>query len=78
MPTVFIEGRYRYYFFSREETRPHIHVASADGEAKIWLEPQIEVAKAINLSDKEVKRILNTIKRRKEEIDACWVKHFSQ
>ena len=35
MPTVFKEGEYRFYFFSREETRKHIHVSSANGEAKI-------------------------------------------
>ena len=35
MPTVFREGEFRFYFFSREETRKHIHVSSANGEAKI-------------------------------------------
>ena len=50
MPTVFVEGPYRFYFFSREETRKHVHVASSDGEVKIWLEPEISLAKVINLS----------------------------
>jgi len=35
---------YRFYFFSREEARPHVHVQHATGEAKLWLEPIIEVA----------------------------------
>ena len=43
MPTVFIEGPYRFYFFSREETRKHIHVISSEGELKIWLEPEISI-----------------------------------
>ncbi|MGD9164083.1 MAG: DUF4160 domain-containing protein [Chromatiales bacterium] len=44
-PTVFKEKGYRFFFFSREEERPHVHVISADGEAKFWLEPDIEIAK---------------------------------
>ena len=76
MPTVFIVGRYRFYFFSREEERRHIHIASPDGEAKIWLEPEISIAKVINLNSREVADILTTVKNRKEEINAEWDKHF--
>lgn len=43
-PTVFKEKGFRFFFLSREETRMHIHVQSGDGEAKYWLEPQIELA----------------------------------
>jgi hypothetical protein len=32
-PTVFREGPFRFFFFSREEERLHIHVQSDDGEA---------------------------------------------
>ena len=38
-PTVFRYRSYRFYFFSREELRMHVHVFSPDGEAKFWLEP---------------------------------------
>jgi len=76
LPTVFIEGPYRFYFFSREETRKHVHVASSDGEVKIWLEPEISVAKVVNLSNTEVNTILEIVKKRKEDIDADWNKHF--
>ncbi len=76
MPTVFIDGPFRYYFFSREETRRHIHVSSSEGEMKVWLEPKIEVAKVVNLSQQEVTKILNTVEERKEQIDEFWNKHF--
>jgi hypothetical protein len=33
-PTVFHWKGYRFFFFSREETRPHVHVSCSDGEAK--------------------------------------------
>ena len=78
MPTVFIDGKYRYYFFSREETRRHVHVSSSDGEMKVWLEPDISIAKVVNLSPHEVADIMETINRRKEEINAEWTKHFEQ
>lgn len=77
MPTVFIEGPYRFYFFSREETRRHIHISSSEGEMKVWLEPEIEIAKNINFSQSQVTKILNTIKDRQEEINDFWNKHFS-
>ena len=78
MPTVFIDGKYRYYFFSREEKRRHIHVSSSDGEMKVWLEPEISIAKVVNFDNHEVSDILATIDRRKEEINAEWTKHFEQ
>ena len=77
MPTVFIEGSYRFYFFSREESRKHIHVSCPDGEVKFWIEPKIEVAKVINLSDSEVAKIQKTIENRLEEINESWNKHFA-
>ncbi len=40
-PTVFRERGYRFFFFSKEETRRHVHVISGEGEAKYWLEPTI-------------------------------------
>ena len=77
MPTIFVQGQYRFYFFSREESRRHVHVSQSDGEVKVWLEPEISVAKVINLSEKEVNKILEIVKSRKEEIDEFWKKHFS-
>lgn len=64
------------FIFSREETRKHVHVASSDGEVKIWLEPEISVAKVINLPNSEVNTILEIVQKRKEDIDADWNKHF--
>lgn len=78
MPTVFIDGQYRFYFFSREEERRHIHVSSSDGEVKIWLEPEIEAAKVINLTTEQVNSILKVVKKHEEEINDSWNKHFGK
>jgi hypothetical protein len=54
-PTVFREGPFRFFFFSREEQRLHIHVQSPDGEAKFWIEPKIELARSHGLSDHDLR-----------------------
>jgi hypothetical protein len=38
MPTVLRVGPYRFHFYSDEgQEPPHIHVRTADGECKFWL-----------------------------------------
>jgi len=75
-PTVFRQDGYRFFFFSREEPRMHIHVYCADGEAKFWLEPQIELAKNYGLSRKQLREIEKVIEERYEEIKNAWKKIF--
>lgn len=67
-PTVFREGPFRFYFFSREEVRMHIHVQGPDGEAKSWLEPEVELATNIGLRQHQLKALLNTVKEHQDEI----------
>jgi hypothetical protein len=43
-PTIFRELGFRFFFFSREEPRMHVHVHCGHGEAKFWIEPEIESA----------------------------------
>ena len=75
-PTVFREGPFRFFFFSREEERLHIHVQSADGEAKFWVEPAIELARNHGLSDQDLRRVQNLIEEREQEIRDAWASHF--
>ena len=75
-PTVFIDGPYRFFFFSREERRMHIHVMSSHGEAKFWLEPEIVLAENDGLSKKEISQVSKVVEARKDEIKANWEKHF--
>ncbi|WP_445371792.1 DUF4160 domain-containing protein [Methylomonas sp. HW2-6] len=39
-PTVFKEAGFRFYFFSREEPRMHVHVQAQNGEAKFLVGPR--------------------------------------
>ena len=75
-PTVFRHGRFRFYFFSREESRMHIHVQTVDGEAKFWLEPSIEVAHNRGLSSQSVLEAYRLITSHEEAIRQAWQEHF--
>jgi len=75
-PTVFREKGYRFFFFSREETRMHVHVVSGDGEAKYWIEPEIELSKQIKYSNKQLNEIKTLVEEHKDEIIRAWREHF--
>jgi hypothetical protein len=75
-PTVFREDEFRFFFFSREESRMHIHVSHPDGEAKFWLEPTIELARNIGLSSSKMKEAERLVESRKKEISYAWNNHF--
>ena len=75
-PTVFREGSFRFFFFSREESRIHIHVTHTDGEAKFWLEPSIELALNKGLNSKQVSEALLLVQQHREDILNAWKQHF--
>lgn len=75
-PTVFREGEFRFYFFSREERRCHVHVHSPDGEAKFWLEPKIELAQNYGMNDRQLRAAQRLIEEHQDAIRDAWRKHF--
>jgi hypothetical protein len=76
-PTVFRQGKYRGFFFSREERRVHVHVASPDGEAKFWLAPIIALAAHTGLPARELARMPAIVAERRDEIIPSWHDHFA-
>ena len=75
-PTIFRHGPYRFFFFSREESRIHVHVTCPDGEAKFWLAPAIELAKNYKLSAQQLKVVESLVHEHREEILNAWNDHF--
>jgi hypothetical protein len=75
-PTLFRYRSYRFYFFSREEPRMHVHVISPDGEAKFWLEPEIELAVNKGLGSTELNELQRIVEERQNEIRERWRRHF--
>jgi hypothetical protein len=54
----------------------HVHVHSADGEAKFWLEPKIELAQSYGLPPHEVSAALQLIRENEDVIRRAWQRHF--
>ncbi|MBD1577978.1 DUF4160 domain-containing protein [Vibrio sp. S11_S32] len=75
-PAVYREKGYKFFFYSNEEERLHVHVVGEDGEAKFWLEPEIVLAKSYNLSVRELNKLEQSVRGHENEIRAAWEKHF--
>ncbi len=57
MPTVLRIGQYRFHFYSNELDEPaHIHVSTANGECKYWLNP-ILLAKNRGIAPHQLREI---------------------
>lgn len=75
-PTIFRASGLRFFFFSREEKRVHVHALGAEGEAKFWLEPEIELARNYGLSERKVREALRLVEEHEDEIRKAWIEHF--
>ena len=77
-PTVKRHQQFRFFFFSREEVRKHVHVESPEGEAKFWLEPAIELAMNHGLRPQDMTVIREFITEYYDEFSDAWKKHFGR
>ncbi len=76
MPTLLVEGPYRFYFFSHENNEPpHIHVDRDMLSAKFWLEP-IRIAKNLGFSTNELNKIYKIIVRNNYKFLEEWNEYF--
>lgn len=77
-PTVLRVRGYRFYFFSREEARAHVHVQHATGEAKFWLDPELGVAQNYGLSPQRLASAFRLAREHRDEIRTAWDAHFGR
>ena len=75
-PTVFRWKEYRFFFFSREESRPHIHVRGVNGEMKLWLGPVVEIAYNHGLAADQSFEIKKRVEEKRDDIVEAWHTHF--
>jgi len=54
----------------------HVHVYHAEGEAKYWLEPSVELAVNYGLSDRRLATALQLVREHEDEIRDAWKAHF--
>jgi hypothetical protein len=55
----------------------HVHVQGQNGEAKFWLEPEIELAQQTGLSRREISEALCLVQEHENDISSAWRKHFA-
>ena len=74
-PTVLRIHGFRFYFFCREEPRPHVHVRHGAGRVKIWLAPAIEVASHSRMDAPSLARALRLVRQNEDLLRAAWEAH---
>jgi hypothetical protein len=78
MPTVLREGRWRFFFYSNEGLEPpHIHVESADGEAKFWLSP-VALVGSSRLKARELRDLEWFVRLNREFLLEAWNDFFGR
>jgi hypothetical protein len=77
-PTIVRDGPFRLFFFSREESLIHVHVAHSDGEAKFWLTPDVTLATSTGLTPRQLNEAKLVVQVHLKEINDAWIHHFSR
>ena len=77
MPTVPIEGPYRFFFYSGDRDEPpHIHVERENMKAKFWLNP-VRLTNSGGFSRSEINRIQRLVEENREYLLRSWNEFFS-
>jgi len=82
-PRVFKEGEFIFWFHSYDvlhEDRASIHVGKGSqndsGDAKIWLEPQIEIGRSgRTLSRSDLDNVIKIVKQNLDRLKEAWNDH---
>ena len=79
MPTAFISGPYRFFFWAYDcSERRHIHVERDDFLAKFWLEPEPQLEDGGGFNRKELRDIERIIREHQEDTIREWDKFCGQ
>jgi hypothetical protein len=82
MPVIFRHRGFKYYFFANENRATkepiHIHVEKAEKAAKFWIENEVVLAEAYNLSTKELAEIEEIVIENQDIIIARWKEFFGE
>jgi hypothetical protein len=79
MPTVFCQRGFRFFFYSNEcspREPVHIHVEKGGVEAKLWLNPEIQVAYNDGYSARTLCELSSIVEANKDLIERTWDEFF--
>ena len=54
----------------------HVHIETAEGNAKFWLEPLVALVTFHNLSTRDLNRIDQIVREHQDEFISDWHRHF--
>lgn len=54
----------------------HVHVAGPDGDAKFWIEPEIELAMAHGIASHRLTEIRKIVEEHEDELRSAWREHL--
>lgn len=79
MPVILRYQGFKFFFYSNEGNpleAAHIHVRSADGEAKFWLEPVIQLARNDGFDARTLRELIAIIEGNKDLLEGAWNEYF--
>jgi len=76
MPTILRLNGFRFYFYSDEEDRPHIHVEYAGKTAKFWIGP-VSFSRNEGLNASELSKAQKIVLQNEELFLEKWNEYFS-
>jgi hypothetical protein len=79
MPVVFRYKGFRFFFYSNEGSprEPvHVHVRSADGEAKLFLHPEVGVASSHGFDASTLRELVDVASSHAADIERAWHEYF--
>ena len=77
MPTVFTQDGYRFFFYSNDHTRIHVHVQYRGGEAVFEVEGEVVLRESVGLKTKELSKAEDLESENRELIIQKWHEHFN-
>lgn len=74
MPTLLESGPFTFFIVMRDcEERPHVHVkGDGRGEAKIWLDPAVELAANRGYTPRQIGRIERIVRSHRAILVVRW------
>lgn len=55
-----------------------MHVICPDGEAKFWIDPEVDLCSSKGLTEQSVREAQEIVRQRKQEIVDAWNRHFQR
>lgn len=78
-PVVFRLNGVKFHFYANEgnpREPAHIHVESPGAKAKVWLYPEVSIARSFGYTRAEQSWIIRIVEARRGEIEKVWNEFF--